>query len=137
VRVGDDAATNLLFVLGGDGLLLEAIARALAPLGQVLASGRWTELAGPLLAAVRDPRRRLVLVQDLDAPVARGAEFCKAVRKHAPNVLVVAHAGAPWRVAPGIADAVVPRAEGAGGIARAVEVLLAARAVRRLGRPGA
>lgn len=114
------AATTMIFVLDGDALLLEAIARGVASLGDVHASPVWTDLAGPIIRAVRDRARRVLLICDLESPGLRGLDFLQVVRRHAPGVRVVLFTATPWKASDGDADAVVPKSAGIDALTRAV-----------------
>jgi DNA-binding NarL/FixJ family response regulator len=118
--VNETAATTTIFVLDGDALLLEAIARGVASLGEVHASPVWTDLAGPIIRAVRDPARRVLLICDLETPGLRGLDFLQVVRRHAPGVRVVLFTATPWKAPEGGADALVPKSAGIGALTRTV-----------------
>lgn len=117
-------ASTTIFVLDGDALMLEAIARGVASLGQVHASPVWTNLAGPIIHAVRDASQRVLLICDLETPGLRGLDFCQVVRKHAPGVRIVLFTGTPWRAPEGVAHAVVPKSAGIDALGRTVATVL-------------
>lgn len=118
------AATTSIFVLDGDALLLEAIARGVASLGEVHASPVWTDLAGPIIRAVRDASRRVVLICDVETPGLRGLDFLDVVRRHAPGVRVVLFTATPWKAREGGADALVAKSAGIDALTRTVAAVI-------------
>lgn len=115
-----------IFVLDADALALEALVRAVEPLGDVRGGRTWTEIAGPLLRVVRDPTRPVLLICDIDGAGGRHADFCRVVRSHSPRVRVMIVSSAAWSVPERLGDVVVAKSAGVVALARAAQVALGA-----------
>lgn len=109
--------TNV-FLLDDEPFILEALKRALAPLRlEVKASNLWSEVASPL---VRAGSAAAILVCDLELPGIRGAEFCRIVRRHNPNVKIIIFSGKAGEAPMDVADAVIDKSKGVVAVAEAV-----------------
>ena len=125
-----------IYVLDDEGLIRKSATLALQRLGDVKASGLWSEHATDLLTPKPEVPR--VLICDLDMPGISGADLCRIVRKHNPDVRILMFTGRPEAVPEGVADQVLAKRSGLGALRDATAaLLLQAQARARAASPSA
>jgi len=126
-----------IYCLDDSATVRQQVALALAEQGEVTTSGLWSEVARWLFQQQRarsaGRRRRVVLVCDMDLVGIRGADFCQIVKRHAPEVVIVAFTGRP-EDAPAECARVVAKAEGLSALVRAIQAVAPSRPREGSGR---
>ena len=110
----------MIFALDDEEFALELIEQALASLGPVTVTQRWSTLIRPLMRG----EGRILLVCDLKMPGMDGATFCGIVRRHAAHVKIIMFTSAPDEGPAGVADMIVDKKQGPEALLRAAKILL-------------